>query len=65
MIQGVGRMTKQDCVPLKTLCRMLLRFKEALPWSEITTYDFMLPSNTCQRHLEIRAADVRDLVQSD
>jgi len=50
-------------------------FKEGLPCSlnersiamvfnETTMYDFILPSKTCQRHLEARAANVLNLVQS-
>jgi len=33
--------------------------------NETKNYDFILPSNTCKRHLETRAANVWDLVQSD
>jgi len=32
--------------------------------NETTNYDFILPSKTCQRHLQTRAANVWDLVQA-
>jgi len=32
---------------------------------ETTNYDFILPSKTYQRHLETKAANFWDLVQSD
>ena len=36
------------------------------PWfAESTNYKFILPSNTCQRHLKRKAANGWDLVQSD
>jgi len=34
-------------------------------FNETINYDFILPCKTCQRHLETRAANVWDLVQSD
>jgi len=37
----------------------------AITTNETTNYDFILPSKTCQRHLETRAANVWDLVRSD
>jgi len=33
--------------------------------AEITNYDFILPSKAYQRHLETRASNFWDLVQSD
>jgi len=34
-------------------------------FNQITNYDLILPTETCQRHLETRAAKVWYLVQTD
>jgi len=37
----------------------------AIVFNETTIFDFVLPSKTCWRHLETRALNVWNLVQSD
>ena len=37
----------------------------AMIFNQITNYDFILPTETCQRHLETRAVNVWYLVQTD
>jgi len=34
-------------------------------FNEIANYDFISPAKTCQRHLEIRAEIIWDLVQTN